>query len=131
MRRPTNKRHKVQRLSAAAPDAALLTAAAGRARYLGSVEHKDSPSAAGVPHPRADAFICDHTDFAEATDWLRQGIRRGCVGDLWEHGFPRYVFHRVGDALYLARHLGAPIGGYKGWRLAPDEWPPGFERRCP
>ena len=59
---------------------------------VGSPEHKDAPSFAGHPRPRADASICDPA-FAERQHelmrWLRQAIRAGSVSEYAENGFPR------------------------------------------
>lgn len=98
---------------------------ADRARYVGSSEHKDVPSFAGEPRPRADATICDPR-FIQRRDeiekWLKVEIRNGQLSAYWEHGFPRYVGHRDGQAVYIARHVGN--GCYKGWQLDdPDDWP--------
>jgi len=55
---------------------------ARRVSYIGSPEHKDTPSFAGQPKPRADASICDRQLTQErdrVTDWLRAAILRGAI----------------------------------------------------
>ena len=110
------------------PDAPLEQAAAN-AVYVGSPEHKDGPSFAGHPKPRADASIC-HRDLAgkqdELTDWLRTAIRNGRVSEFFEGGFPRYVWHRESDTVYEARLVNSAAGQYKGYPLNRDEWPIGI-----
>ncbi|MGH3871921.1 MAG: hypothetical protein ACRDSR_10480 [Pseudonocardiaceae bacterium] len=93
--------------------------------YVGSGEHKTYPSFAGPPHPRADASKCDPrlADQDELTRWLRQAIRCGRTGGLWEGDFPRYVWHRVGQVWYEARLVNRELGQYKGYPLSPDERP--------
>jgi hypothetical protein len=101
---------------------------AEKARYVGSPEHKEEPSFAGLPRPRADATICDNR-FAdrqsELTGWLRDAIRNGCVGAPWEGDFPRYVWCMKDDIVYEARLVNRGNGEYKGYPLAFDEWPEG------
>lgn len=99
---------------------------AGRARYVGSAEHKAYPSFAGQPKLRADATKCDpeFSDADEITTWLRGGIACGRVGSPWEGDFPRYVWGRVGDVCYEARLVNRAAGHYKGYSLLEHEWPP-------
>ena len=104
-----------------------LETAAGRAKFIGSPEHKNGPSFAGQPRPRADASICDPQFLdrqMEVTRWLRQAIRDGIVSELAEGDFPRYVWHREGDVVYEARLVNAGSGEYKGYPLKPEEVPP-------
>jgi hypothetical protein len=75
---------------------------------------------------RADATKCDPalSDPAELTEWLREAIRNGYVGGVWEEGqFPRYVWCRKGEVVYQARAVNAELGTYKGWQIGPDEVP--------
>ena len=111
-----------------APEGTDLQAVANQVRYVGSPEHKDTPSFAGQPRPRADATICDPR-FADRQgdleNWLRDAVRAGQFGDFWERGFPRYIWHRDGAEVYIARHTGN--GQYKGWQLEDrDQWPEEF-----
>ncbi len=87
------------------------------------------PTFAGQPHPRSDASICprEHSDLDSVIGWLRSAIRAGSVGEPWEGGFPRYVWPREGgregDTVFEARLVNRGDGSYKGYPLAPDEWP--------
>ena len=106
-----------------------LEGVAARATYVGSPEHKDAPSFAGQPRPRADASICDPALIGkqfQLTSWLRAAIRSGKVSELFEEAFPRYVWHREGDIVYEARLVNSAAGQYKGYPLNPDEWPEGL-----
>lgn len=99
---------------------------AARASYIGSPEHKDTPSFAGQPKPRADAAICDRTLASkqmQVTRWLRKAIRLGSASSYWEGDFPRYVWHREGDVVYEARLVNHVKGEYKGYPLNREEWP--------
>jgi hypothetical protein len=103
-----------------------LQAVAARASYIGSPEHKDTPSFAGQPRPRADAAICDRSlagKQGQVTRWLRRAIRRGSVSAYWEGDFPRYVWHKEEDVVYEARLVNQVNGQYKGYPLNRDEWP--------
>lgn len=107
------------------PEGMDVARAATTARYAGSPEHKGYVSAAGPPRLRADATPCpdDLEDAAVLTGWLREGIRRGLTGALWEQGYPRYVWWRDGDRCFEGRLTNAGSGEHKGWPLEPDEWP--------
>ena len=97
------------------------------AKYVGSCEHKDFPSFAGQPCPRADASLCPRyiRDIAIPTAWLRSAIRKGAIGKLWEGGFPRYVWHREGNIVFEARLVNRGEGSYKGYPLNDGEAPVG------
>lgn len=127
MRAP--KRRRPRSRAVGVPPGARLQEAATRAVYVGSPEHKDAPSFAGQPRPRADASICRRelsTRRAEITRWLRSAIESGLVSELFESGFPRYVWHREGDVLFEARLVNSGNGEYKGYPLNRDEWPVGL-----
>jgi len=103
---------------------------AGRVRYVGSPEHKDTPSFAGLQSPRKDASICDRQlsqNLDLITEWLRAAIRRGAIGGLLEGDFPRYVWHKEGDLIYEARLVNRELGEYKGYPLNKTEWPEGLD----
>jgi len=121
------KRKRPKRRERSAPLAGVdLNALARRTRYVGSVEHKDAPSEAGWPRPRADASICNiavSSDFRRLTAWLRNAIRNGHVGAPWEGEFPRYAWYRHGQTVYEARLLNRVSGEYKGYPLDRKEWP--------
>jgi hypothetical protein len=99
-----------------------------RVSYVGSSEHKNFPSFAGQYNPRADASKCDPdlTDPAELTQWLRDAIRAGQVGELWEGDFPRYVWCRQGEVWYEGRLVNQELGQYKGYPLEAGEGPEGM-----
>lgn len=107
-----------------------LDALASRATYVGSPEHKSSPSFAGHPKPRSTAAICDPS-LAKSqgliTEWVREAIRRGNVGAHWEGDFPRYVWHEVDGVYYEGRLVNREQGQYKGYPLYPHERPEGLE----
>lgn len=127
MRAP--RRHRPSKRTFAAPPAGCdIEAAAARAHYVGSPEHKDTPSFAGHPKPRADATICDRSfvnRLEEINDWLKSAIRDGHTGE-WSGSFPRYAWHREGGAVFEARLVNEGNGEYKGYELNADEWPPGL-----
>jgi hypothetical protein len=110
----------------APPPGKDLVAAARRASYVGSPEHKDMPSFAGQPRPRADAAICNRSlaeRQTQVTRWLKRAIRSGHVSAYWEGDFPRYVWHREAETVYEARLVNQGNGQYKGYPLNPGEWP--------
>ena len=99
-------------------------AAARKVRYVGSAEHKDYPSCAGPPALRRDATPCEHgVDFAHIGGILRYAIRRGCIGEEFEQGFPKYVWGWLKGSLYEARLVNAPMGTYKAYRLGQAQYP--------
>ncbi|MCP4696338.1 MAG: hypothetical protein GY862_05770 [Gammaproteobacteria bacterium] len=125
MRAP--KRHKPlnRKISISSP-ANDLFELASKVRYVGSPEHKNTPSFLGQPRPRADASICDKSLAArqeEITGWLRSAIEKGNVSEYWENGFPRYVWHQEGITCYEARLINRVSGEYKGYPLERYECP--------
>jgi len=99
-------------------------------RYIGSAEHKDTPSFAGRLRPRADASLCPRElvhELERVTQWLRSAIARGAVGELWEGEFPRYAWHKEGSVVYEARLVNRDLGEYKGYPLDETEWPDGLD----
>lgn len=113
-----------------APDPSIdLDALAERCRYVGSPEHKSSPSFAGEPKLRqADATKCDPAfkDAAEEiTTWLRDAIRAGHTG-IWQGRFPEYAWYRVDGRCYEARLTNPGNGDYKGYALVEHECPDGI-----
>lgn len=119
-----------RRQIAAPPEGKNLVSAARRAKYVGSVEHKEVASPAGLPKPRADATICPlvtKRDFARATRWLKDALASGNVGAPWYGAFPRYAWRREGEIVYEAFLVNSAAGEYKGWPLAdPSDWPNGL-----
>lgn len=100
-----------------------LVQLAERVSYVGSSEHKTFPSFAGPFNPRADASKCDPklADRDELTRWLREALRAGYAGQLWEGDFPRYVWCRRDGVTYEARLSNPELGHYKGYPLRPEE----------
>jgi len=103
---------------------------AKRVKYIGSVEHKDGPSPAGDPRPRADASICPYRsakDFVRANEWLKKALLAGDFGAMWEGDYPRYIWYRgEGREVYEARLVNRERGEYKGYPLEPDQFPKGI-----
>jgi hypothetical protein len=125
MRAIKRKRPRIRQLSTGVLPHELADIAR-QVSYVGSVEHKASPSFAGWPRPRADASICDQAlsgDRKRLTDWLRVAIERGHVGEPWEGAFPRYVWYHDAETMYEARLVNRSKGEYKGYPLRKNEWP--------
>src|SRR5262245_48426822 len=119
MRAP-KRRHPARRsIATTAPSRVDLALLAERVAYVGSSEHKSFPSFAGSANLRADASKCDPklADVDELTGWLRDAIRAGDVGDLWEGDFPRYAWCRRSGVVYEARLVNQEQGQYKGYPL--------------
>ncbi len=113
-----------------APPGMDLEATAEEVAYIGSPEHKDTPSFAGQARPRRDASICPRelaSDLLRVESWLREAIRRGAVNELWEGSYPRYVWFKDGAQVYEGRLVNRVSGEYKGYPLERDEWPIGIE----
>ena len=112
------------------PRTSFGTCRVPRQQYHGSSEHKSYPSRAGPPALRTDATPCDpDIDWAAISNALAQGVRRGCISEATEQGFPKYVWAWLGGDLYEARHLNGFAGKYKGYRLEPPEYPRDSDRR--
>lgn len=129
MRAPRRRRPLV-RVVGPVPAEVNLKQVAKLAKYVGSAEHKDGPSFAGEPRPRADANICDPSfsdQQARMTRWLRDAIRGGRIGALWEGSFPRYVWYCDRDVVYEGRLVNREAGWYKGYPLERHEWPQGMD----
>lgn len=128
MRAP--RRRREMRRVPRVPDDVDLVGLAASVSYTGSPEHKDMPSFAGHPRPRADASICPREltrDPARIGAWLGEAMRKGAVGGIWEGDFPRYAWYKEGEQVYEARLVNRGKGEYKGYPLGPDEWPDGIE----
>lgn len=128
MRAPRRRRPRLRAVlpESERPDPSV----ADEATFLGSPEHKDTPSFAGMPRPRSDASICSPElsgQQIKLTRWLRQAIRRGAVGAPVEGRFPRYVWFKEGGVVYEGRLVNRGTGEYKGYQLVRDEWPQGLE----
>ena len=127
MRSPKRKRPPKREIRV--PPDTDLDSLASRVIYAGSPEHKDFPSFAGQPRPRADASLCPRwiTDRNMVSRWLRAAIRKGAVGAPWESGFPRYVWHKENGVVFEGRLTNRGSGHYKGYPLDSSEWPSGIE----
>jgi hypothetical protein len=127
MRAPKRKRPLLRKIGPP-PEEVDRAQVAEKARYVGSPEHKDAPSFAGDPRPRADASICPrHLTKDVVQGWLKQAILRGATSTFWEGDFPRYVWFKDGDVVYEGRLVNSGSGEYKGWPLAVGEWPGNLE----
>lgn len=129
--RATQRRRPLSRTLLPTIDPERLGRLAATASYVGSVEHKDTPSFAGrPPRPRPDATLCDRA-LADSrdrlTEWLRTAIAKGAIGGPWEGEFPRYAWYKTGGTVYEARLVNRTQGTYKGYGLLPDEWPKDIE----
>ena len=127
MRSPSRHQRPRQREIAAWPmDADPAEQVAERARYVGSPEHKGHWSPGFVPALRSDASECPPEltlDLESNTAALRRAIRAGCVAAHFEDGFPKYVWGRINNQLYEARHMRGPVGTYKAYPLEELETP--------
>jgi len=128
MRAPRRRRPPTREISI--PADVNLPEIASRVRYVGSPEHKDTPSFAGQPRPRADASICERrfmTMQEELTSWLQEAIERGAVSSHLEGDYPRYAWYKEGNVVYEARLVNRGSGEYKGYALEEEEWPNGID----
>jgi hypothetical protein len=124
MRSPKRKKPLQRKITATLPQDAEKRIAA--TRYVGSPEHKRTPSFAGTPRLRRDASLCDDKlarQQGSLTQWLHQALSRGCCSSFPEHGYPKYVWYRIGDTMYEGRLVNSVSGEYKGYALTEDEWP--------
>lgn len=125
MRAPRRRRPLIRVISPPPPevDRELLAASTS---YVGGPEHKETPSFAGQPRPRADAAKCDPSLANRrtlVTRWLRTAIRRGVTSAYWEGSFPRYVWYMHRETVFEGRLVNRESGQYKGYPLNEDEWP--------
>jgi hypothetical protein len=102
-----------------------LAAAAARAEYHGSPEHKAAFSWLGPKKLRSDATPCPKhlKDPDMLTGWLRDAIRQRQCSSFWEGEFPKYVWVRQEDLVYEGRLINQGQGNYKGYPLDPSEFP--------
>lgn len=126
--RTHNKYRSEHRVIVRLAAAVRLADLAARAHYVGSSEHKTYPSFAGRPALRADASKCDPklTSAEEITQWLKEAILAGSCGSLFEGDFPRYVWLKHDGVVYEGRLVNRELGQYKGYPLAPHEYPKGL-----
>ena len=121
MRRPKRRRDNPKaRVVRTPPDGVSLEDIAQKVTYVSSPYHS---SAARIRRPRPDATKCPpevSNDLERVKLWLREAIRLGRIGT-WDNGFPRYVWHRVGDVIFEARQGSPGSGEYHGYPLYPDQ----------
>lgn len=103
--------------------------AAGKVRYTGSPYHRSPGSKAGAIVPRLGLTSKCPPKWTneDATRVLRLAIREGRVSQVWEEGYPRYVWHLDDDILYEARLTNSGTGEYHGYPLEDKlQWPKNF-----
>ena len=105
-------------------------AAARRARYVGSPEHKNARWWGGLPKAGARGprltTICPMTsdeDRRTATTWLRQAIRSGQYKFVrGDRDFPKHVWYRDKTGkIWCGRYINRELGTYKGWPITEAE----------
>ena len=110
------------------PDRKALARASTEAAYAASRYHCRGPKGEKPIVRAKPASICPRSwSNEEATRTLRHAIAGGRVSESWEHGFPRYVWHRDGDVLYEARHSNGPIGSFHAYPIEDFQAPKGLE----
>ena len=101
---------------------------AGRARYVGSYEHKMKRSWLGLPQAgsrRRKTTVCElveDVDKCKATMWVRSAIRleqyKFVRGD---KDFPKHVWYESDDQVWYGRCTNSVSGDYKGWPISEEE----------
>lgn len=100
---------------------------ARRATYDPSPYHSRGANGAPVKIRAEPTSVCQKKwSLEEAHDALRRAIRNCWVSEVWENGFPRHVWYRVGEDVYEARHTNGPSGTYHAYPIDVVEAPPGF-----
>ena len=121
MRRPERRRGNPKaRVVRPPPDGVDLDAIAEQVTYESSPYHS---RAARIRRPRPDASKCPpevSKDLERVELWLREAIQEGWTG-VWDKGFPRYVWRRVGDVIFEARQGSPGSGVYHGYPLYPEQ----------
>lgn len=109
------------------PNLTALTYAAATAVYSQSDYHCPGTKGQPIKSRSKPASHCPrHWSEAEATQALRRAIKAGQVSEIWEDGFPRYVWHRDGDVTYEARHTRGPSGTFHAYPIEPIQVPRGL-----
>jgi hypothetical protein len=92
--------------------------------YIGSAEHKDHASEAGVPRLRSDASRCDprYSTFEAPTRALREAIRSRQTSSFVGR-FPKYAWGNLDGVLYEARLVNQEAGQYKAYPIGTHELP--------
>ena len=121
MRRPKRRRDNPKaRVVRPPPHGVDLDAVAKQVAYKSSDYHS---TATRIRRPRPDASKCPpevSKDLERVERWLREAIAQGWTG-VWDKGFPRYVWRRVGDVIYEARQGSPGSGVYHGYPLYPEQ----------
>ena len=121
MRRPERRRNNPKaRVVRPPPDGVDLDAIAEQVTYESSLYHS---TVTRIRRPRPDASKCPpevSKDLERVERWLREAIAQGWTG-VWDKGFPRYVWRRVGDVIYEARQGSPGSGVYHGYPLYPEQ----------
>lgn len=75
-----------------------------------------------VPKGRnASEYPCELVRCRElAESWSKRAVRSGHT-EVWERGYPRYVWYRHGRVLYEARQGSPGSGEYHGYPLHPSQ----------
>ena len=115
--------------SSATADAAHLASLAERVRYGGNPEHKRNPGDFGLTppaDPRVGKSLCDAAGIFgrdQATELLRQGLRRGLVSERRDGDWPTNVWSVTADGKPLEAQLeNRETGAYHGYPM-PDTDP--------
>ncbi len=107
------------------PPQDALKNAAKSARYEPSQYH--CPENGRYASRVKPASRCDHFHRAkDALQTLRQSIEAGRVSTQWVEGFPRFVWHKAGDAWYEATTKDGDPGLYHAHRVEPEALPVGL-----
>ena len=116
-RRPRRRGNPGARVVQPPPDDVDVDDIANNATYVSSPYHS---LAVPAPRPRPDATLCPLSvskNPIRIIRWLRDSIRQGRTGSWSGNGFPKYVWHRVGDVIYEAREGSPGTGIYHGYPL--------------
>ncbi|OJU74362.1 MAG: hypothetical protein BGO09_11090 [Bacteroidetes bacterium 47-18] len=132
MRSPNRQRPLPNKLTKN-PNVKHLEAIKDKVSYVGSVEHKDAPSRlieGKIPRPRPDASMCPRwiNDLDLVNKWLKIAFEKGAVCDYFEGDFPRYVWFKYENTVFMGRLINKESGEYKGFPINQFEWPPGINK---
>jgi len=106
------------------PDRALLAHAASNAVYSRSPYHCLGAEGQPIATRMKPASPCPRQwSDEDATKTLRIAVSRGHVSEIWEDGFPRYVWHRDGTVFYEARHTRGPLGSFHAYPIEEIQLP--------
>lgn len=130
MRCPNRRRDLPNKITKT-PDFQQLEELKGFVSYVGSIEHKDAPSeliAGKTPRPRPDASMCPRSisKLEMVNKWLKVAFEKGAVCDYFEGKFPRYVWYKNEEMVFMGRLVNREKGEYKGFPINVFEWPLGI-----